>query len=70
VRNETSIVRLPAGGGRNYQVQLAMLFEELNRKLKPGVISDAWILHDTWCAAHHGHPCNCNLRMEISVVRE
>ena len=67
MRNETSIVRLPATGSRDYQARLVGLFEGLERtgKIKPDVVADAWVIHDRWCAVYHSHPCNCNPAIEI-----
>jgi len=69
MRNEISIVRLPASGSQNYEVQLLALFGELERagEIEPAAITDAWVLHDVWCAVYHGHPCNCNPCVEVSA---
>jgi hypothetical protein len=69
MRNEVSIIRLPASGSQNYEAQLFTLFEELERagEIKAGAVADAWVLHDRWCAVYHGQPCNCNPYVEISA---
>jgi hypothetical protein len=67
MRDETSIIRLPASGSRDYRARLVTLFErlELAGKIKPDAIADAWVIHDRWCAVYHGHACNCNPAIEI-----
>jgi hypothetical protein len=69
MRNEVLIVRLPESGSRNYEAQLRSRFEELERagKIEPAAIADAWICHEGFCAVRHGHPCNCNASLEISL---
>jgi len=67
VSNE--IIRLPVSGDQNCQAKLLSLVEELecSGKIEPGAVTEAWVAHDRWCAVYHGHPCNCNPAIEISV---
>lgn len=60
--NETTVIRLPVSASHNFESQLLALSEALD----PETITDAWVLHDAWCAVYHGHACNCNLAIEIS----
>jgi hypothetical protein len=61
--HETTVIRWPASSSQNFELQLLAL----SVALEPEMITDAWVLHDTWCAVYHGHACNCNLAIEVSV---
>jgi hypothetical protein len=67
MRNEASIVRLPASGSRDFRARLVTLFEGVDRagRIEPDAIADAWFIHDRWCAVYQGHACNCNPAIEI-----
>jgi hypothetical protein len=71
VNDEMSVIRLHVSGSRNDEARLLTLLEELERlgRIERDAIADAWFLHDEWCAVWHGHPCNCNAAIEISVRR-
>lgn len=58
-----TVLRLPVSGSQHIESRLLALSEAL----EPEAITDAWVLHDVWCAVYHGHGCNCNLAIEVSV---
>lgn len=70
VKNNVRVISLRASGSRSDAACLLRFVEELERagKIEPGATTDAWILHDEWCAVWHGgRTCDCNAALEIGV---